>query len=613
MNETGIINRGINIYIGGMRVRLEIRKYNILDSIKLPLKYSPIYAILIAVVKVLDGIIPILQVMVMAEFIDTSISVASMNGDIRKVFPSMLGVVAIVAYGWVSETIISFFDVKLEIQLREKLRLEVVEKRARLSYKYIESSESWDLIARVCKDIEVKVKDGYKNILSLIALIINVVGILSILIAKVWWAALIISVFSIPLFVLAIKGGKANYDTQKEILKHIRKYEYLGEVLAGREAAEERSLFDYSEDVNDMWWEQYETSRKAMQITEGKWMIRIKMGSVIFSFIAIFIIAVLINPVINGLITVGIFMSIVNAVNSLIKTMSWQLSAMLSDIAKNREYLKDLTNFMALEEEEEATDKPLENITKFETLEFKNVRFKYPETDNYILDGMSFIIEAGKHYAFVGINGAGKTTVTKLITGLYKDYEGDILVNGKNIKEHSQGYLKALCSVVYQDFAKYFISFKDNISLGCVNEINDERIFKAINTMELNDVVENLPNRVESLLGKIKKGGVDLSGGQWQRVAMARSIVSPAPLRILDEPTAALDPISESTIYEKFEDISKGGTTIFISHRLGSTKLANEIFVLGEGRVLERGSHIELINKNGVYAEMYESQKGWYM
>ncbi|MBW9158790.1 ATP-binding cassette domain-containing protein [Clostridium tagluense] len=230
---------------------------------------------------------------------------------------------------------------------------------------------------------------------------------------------------------------------------------------------------------------------------------------------------------------------------------------------------------------------------------------------------MSFVIEHGKHYAFVGSNGAGKTTITKLITGLYDEYEGDILIDGNNIREYSQSYLKALCSVVYQDFAKYYISFKDNLSIGRINGIknkgNDILIQDAVSTMSLNDVIESLPHGMDTPLGKIKSKGVDVSGGQWQRIAMARAIISPSPLRILDEPTAALDPISESNIYEKFEEISRGGTTIFISHRLGSTKLSDEIFVLGNGQVVESGNHNELISKNGVYTEMYESQKGWYL
>ncbi|MCB2310384.1 ABC transporter ATP-binding protein/permease [Clostridium tagluense] len=596
---------------------IENKKYTVLDIVRLPLNCSPLYGILIAISKILDGIIPSLLILATAKFIDISISVVSSSGDLKKVFPSIFLVVALVGYSWISVRLIKFVEIKLEIKLREDLRLGMVKKRARLSYKYIENSESWDLISRVCKDPESKLSKAYINFLALISMIIKVAGLLFILIAQVWWAALIILAVSVPLFKLSVKSGKATYEADKETSKYKRKYEYLKEVLTGRESVDERSLFRFSNNINKKWWEQYEISRKIILKTEAKWFIRMKAGGIITSFISIFIIIVLIKPVTSGLITIGMFIALVNAVTSLIQMLSWNLSFLVGELTKNIEYLKDLTNFSSLKEEKGATDNPLETPVKFKSLEFKNVRFKYPQTENYILDGMSFVIEHGKHYAFVGSNGAGKTTITKLITGLYDEYEGDILIDGNNIREYSQSYLKALCSVVYQDFAKYYISFKDNLSIGRINGIknkgNDMLIQDAVSTMSLNDVIESLPHGMDTPLGKIKSKGVDVSGGQWQRIAMARAIISPSPLRILDEPTAALDPISESNIYEKFEEISRGGTTIFISHRLGSTKLSDEIFVLGNGQVVESGNHNELISKNGVYTEMYESQKGWYL
>ena len=157
---------------------------------------------------------------------------------------------------------------------------------------------------------------------------------------------------------------------------------------------------------------------------------------------------------------------------------------------------------------------------------------------------------------------------------------------------------------------------KDNIALGDVNRMQDEnntsRIQEAIEKTSLDDAVAKLPQGLDTPLGKIKEGGQDVSGGEWQRIAMARAILNPAPVRILDEPTASLDPISESRVYEEFEKISRDKTTIFISHRLGSTKLADEIFVLENGRIIEKGDHRQLMALEGVYAQMYENQRSWY-
>ncbi|MDR3121389.1 MAG: ABC transporter ATP-binding protein/permease, partial [Clostridiales bacterium] len=219
--------------------------------------------------------------------------------------------------------------------------------------------------------------------------------------------------------------------------------------------------------------------------------------------------------------------------------------------------------------------------------------------------------ERGKHYSFVGVNGAGKTTITKLITGLYTNYDGAILVDGRSLRGFSQAELKGLSTVVYQDFARYSFSLYDNIAIGAVGA-DDADVNSAIDLIGLREAAEKLPDGVYTNLGKIFENGVDLSGGEWQRVAMARSLISKAPLRILDEPTAALDPVSESRVYSQFEQISQGKATIFISHRLGSTKLADTIFVLSDGKITERGAHRELMGLNGLYAEMYSAQADWY-
>ncbi len=235
-----------------------------------------------------------------------------------------------------------------------------------------------------------------------------------------------------------------------------------------------------------------------------------------------------------------------------------------------------------------------------------------------------------------------------MLTGLYDNYEGSILLNGRELKEYTQGELKGIFTGVYQDFARYYDTVANNVLLGdithmgdgknnelsggkdrekygsrdggkCGSEGSEKRNDKQWEIMRghlkelgILDEMEALPMGCHTPLGKLDSGSVDLSGGQWQRVAMARCLMSPASVQILDEPTAALDPVSESRLYEEFERISKGRTTIFISHRLGSTGLADTIFVLQDGRVIESGSHKALMEQRGRYAQMYDSQKSWY-
>ncbi|MGL4570767.1 MAG: ABC transporter ATP-binding protein [Clostridium sp.] len=585
------------------------------EVISIPFKCATLESIVIIAQKIFSGLAPTLEMISIAEFLNKAIAIAGGNANYNEIYLPILTLVSVVAINWISEKLIGFVNVKLEIKLKKQYRVSITEKIAKLKYSYIENEESWNLISRVSKEPEIIIKNAFNSLLSMVALIVRIIGILGILFYYAWWAAIIILVLSLPLFILAIKGGKAIYEVTKGVAKERRKSDYIGLVLTNREFVDERTLFEYGEGLSNKWIGIYENVRKLEYKVQRDWNIKSSLGSLMTSMISIIILFIFLKPLEAGTITIGVFISIGYGVMDLIKDMSWRLSMLIEELTKNKEYFKEVSEFFALEEEGGAIDLPTNNVN-LDSLEFKDVSFKYPGTDNYIFEDLSFKIEKGKHYAIVGANGSGKTTLTKLITGLYNEFDGDILVNGKSIKRYTQSELKGLTSVVYQDFAKYFVSVKDNIALGNINSMDDREFDYAIKDatkiIEIDEKINSLKKGINSNLGKLKKDSVDLSGGQWQRIAMARSIVSDAELRILDEPTSALDPVSESKVYENFEKISKNKTTIFISHRLGSTKLASEIFVIENGKLAEKGSHNELMELDGVYKNMYDSQKEWY-
>lgn len=598
-------------------MKLVKKKYNIFDIVRIPFKCSAGNTIAIILLKLFDGLIPILLINATAKFIDATKNVVLGIGSLKTVSGSAILLALVMAYPWVSKNILDFPKKKLILNIKETFRTEIVEKTAKLKYKYIENQDTWDLISRISKEPENRCVEGFFNFISMIEMI-ETIGLIFIKIfIYVWWAPLVILLCCIPLFIMSVKSGEEGYEAEKEVSKYERKSRYLGDVLKGRESVEERTMFSFADQINKKWYEQYNRSRKIQFKVNLKWFIRMKASGVATAIVSIVIAVILAKPTLKGNMTIGMFISILNGVFDLIQTMSWRMTYLIDQLANNKEYMKDLTKFVGLDETEGALDLPSKEKIKFNTIEFKNVSFKYPGTENYVLRNLSFKIDNGKHYALVGSNGSGKTTITKLITGLYDEYEGEILINEKNIREFSNSQLKQFSSVVYQDFSKYFVTFKDNIALGNINNMDkvsqEKSLAEVIDIMDLNDTVKNLPKGLKNNLGKIKEDGQDLSGGQWQRIAMARCIISDAELRILDEPTAALDPISESNIYEQFETISRGGTTIFISHRLGSTKLADEIYVLDNGEIKESGSFEELMSLNGIYANMYESQRSWYV
>lgn len=411
---------------------------------------------------------------------------------------------------------------------------------------------------------------------------------------------------------MAVKAGRDVYETSRAAEKHTRRARYFQEVLTGRENVEERVLFSYTKELNRQWYEKFKMAYGIHFRAESLRIMKMKSGSLITVLISALVVGTLLAPLRVGTVSIGMFIGLATAVFGLVQDMSWELAYIVSELSRYREYMQDLTSFSRLSEDPGALEMPAERIQKPFCMEFKGVSFAYPGTDRLVLNQMSFRLEAGKQYAFVGANGAGKTTITKLLTGLYDTYSGEILIDGKNLRDFSAAERKAMFSVVYQDFARYEIPMKDCIGIGNVCGASVQEIGQAVHLVELDSLVDQLPEGLDTALGRTRTDGVDLSGGQWQRIAIARTLVSHAPIHILDEPTAALDPAAESAVYEMYQKISKGKSTIYITHRLGAARLADEILVIADGKVCECGSHESLMEKEGLYAGMYESQKAWY-
>ena len=596
----------------GKFMKIENRECKMRDYIKIPFAISPGMVILrVLFDRIFYALLTPFQVLATASFIDTAIRIFNGQADKSEIVFPLIWILVIASYEHLM-ALMGLVRDKLHMNLTEVFRTAVAEKRAMLEYRHVENNETWDLIERVGKDPAGRLDYGFNNLMRTIEVVIRAASILFILVVQVWWAALIIIAFSLPLFWLAVRSGRATYEASKEAAKHTRRAGYLQGVLTGRDNVEERSLFNYSNELNKRYFDKFIAAYKINLKTQRNRYIKMKSGSLITVVISIMIAGVLIIPLGSGEISVGIFMSLVTATFGLAQMMSWELTHITSELANNREYLRDLTAFGKLSETPDAIDLPATDISSPERIEFRDVSFSYPGTELMILKNLNLTLFARKHYAFVGVNGAGKTTITKLLTGLYDNYTGDILIDDKNLRDFTQAELKSLFSIVYQDFAKYQISMTDSIGIGNVRAISEENVTIAVENLGLDEVVSKLPEGLNTPLGRIKEKGVDLSGGEWQRVAIARTLVSHAPVHILDEPTAALDPVAESEVYELFGKISKGKSTIFITHRLGAARLADEIFVIADGHVIEQGTHEELMEKGGVYAEMFEAQRGWY-
>ncbi len=313
-----------------------------------------------------------------------------------------------------------------------------------------------------------------------------------------------------------------------------------------------------------------------------------------------------------GKITIGTFSQLTTAGGTLNGAMQ-QIVFGLQEIVKKCNYLYEVVRLMEYPAHLEKGHKKVEELKKPHEIEFKNVSFSYPNTGVQVLKNVSIKIKAGERLSVVGLNGAGKTTFIKLLCRLYDTDEGEILLDGVNIREYEYEEYMKLFSVVFQDFRLLAFSAVDNILLG--DGAPGENADKVFEKVGLLDKVNSLPHGRDTMMFRqFDKDGVQLSGGEQQKMAIARALYKDAPVVILDEPTAALDPVAEYEIYCSFNELVGGKTAVYISHRLSSCKFCDRIAVFSEGTIKELGTHDELVKKeNGIYAEMFSAQAQYYI
>ncbi|MCL2813711.1 MAG: ABC transporter ATP-binding protein/permease [Oscillospiraceae bacterium] len=586
---------------------MENKKYNVLSAVAICAKCAPAATIANVILNVISGILAPVMVYVVAVFVDSAVTLTSSEPHTKILLISIAAMVIWYTYNQLSPVLGRLLTKNTENKLKIKLRPLMVKKQASLNFESMENDKTLDLIEFVSQNTEAKFVGVMSSFISSMSLVIQMAGILSILLSYVWWVPLIFLFGAVPLIVLSFKGGKKIYKSYKKVSVLSRTMNYLSEILCSRESSAERTLFGYTKAINEKFRithlkrSNLNTKTIAVEMTQSK---ACSIALNIFVLIAMFS---MINQVADKTISIGLYISITGAMINLIGILSNALSQLIYDLSEYIEYFKDFTRFFALPGNENVLEYT-KNNANFEGMIIKNLWFKYKDTDDYVLKGVNLHIEKGKSYSLIGKNGAGKTTLTKIITGLYRDFEGEIIVNGRDIKEYGLSELRDIFSVVYQDYAKYYISLSDNITFGADSD-NFEELAKIV---ELDGVTGKLPQGKKTPLGKIFDNGTDISAGEWQKIAIARSVYRDCPFMVLDEPTASLSPMTETKIYNKFAEISAGHTLLLISHRLGSTKLSEKLLVLDGGKIAEEGSHGELIQKNGIYAEMFGSQRSWY-
>lgn len=564
-------------------------------------------------VRIVKSILPVLLLWVGKLIIDEVILQASASVKDYSHIWFLLGVeLALAVLSNLLSRVIGLTDGLLGDLYSNKSSVELIQKSATMQLSQLEDANFYDKLERARRQTTNRVT-LMSTVLSQAQDIITVISLITGLIVFQPFLILLLLIAIIPSFLNEIKFSRYSYSLVRSWTPERRELDYLRYIGASDVTAKEIKLFSLADFISNRFSKlanKYYLANRALAIKRAVW------GSIFniigdISYYAAYVIIVI--RTVTGIITIGDLTFLAGSFRSL-RNQLQTIFQRFTRITESALYLKDYFDFMDIEHEQAPdTANTAPSLPIKEGFVFENLSFKYPESDQYVLKNISFTLRAGEKMALVGENGAGKTTLIKLLLRMYEPTEGRILLDGQDIRNFDPGKYQKVFGVIFQDFVQYHFTAKENIAVGKIDELsNQQQIEYAAHKSLANQVIETLPDRYEQQLGKRFHQGKELSGGQWQKVALARAYMKNAEVIVLDEPTAALDARAEFEAFQRFTELSEGKTAVLISHRFSTVRMADRILVLKNGGILELGTHEELISNQGLYAELFNYQAQGY-
>ena len=576
-------------------------------------KTSPRLTFWNIVLRLFKSAIPVAQLYVAKLIIDEVIlQISAPQKDFTQLW-WWLGIeLSLAVSSEILNRLISLTDALLGDLYANHSSVELMHKASTLDLGMFEDSEFYDKLERARRQTTGRVvlmSMVLSQLQDLITIIFLGVG----LVAFEPWLILILAVAVLPSFLSEAYFSRSSYSLVRSWTPQRRELDYLRYIGASVETAKEIKVFGLDDFLTNRFGKianEYYLVNRALAVKRTIWGTLLQVLSVLAYYGAYLLIII---KTVGGALTVGSMTFLSGSFNRLQNQLQNLLST-FTRITESALYLQDYFDFLAINplirDETDAVDPPAEIQ---EGIQFENVGFKYPGTDVWAVRHLSFVLQPGEKLALVGENGAGKTTLVKLLARMYDPSEGSISLDGTDIRRFKIEKYRRMIGVIFQDYVRFAFIASENVAVGQIEEATNQPKIQNASEKSLADaVIKKLPEGYNQMLGKRFSDGIDLSGGEWQKVALARAYMRDAQIVILDEPTASLDARAEYEVFKRFSELTKGKTAVIISHRFSTVRMADRILVLKNGEKIEIGTHEELLSKNGLYAELFNLQAQGY-
>ena len=588
---------------------------DLLATLQLVWSTSPLQTLVAAGLSLIQAFIPAVTIWISKLLLDAVAgAIEGRLGTPEAAFNRLLGLLALqVGVGVVSSILTAAQGTNRELlgdALQNRISLRILRKASSLELAQFEDAETYDTLQNAYREVGSRPLGVFTQIVSLVQSLITL-GTVSALLSQLGIAVVpLVLLATLPGVWVTSRFGTEGYRMLRRQVADARIQNYLGYLLTNDTAVKEVRLFGFENYLISRWGAYYAKFRAqlvSLVTRRSLWGLGASAASAAFIGAATLLV---LRRAARGLVSVGDFGLFIQGIAQLQGQFSTLLSG-FTGIYQNLLYMRNLFEFLELPTRDLEAGEVWEGT--IESIELQGVSFRYPLTETDVLKDVSLSVHKGQALALVGENGAGKTTLIKLLTGLYSPTAGRILLNGQDAARFSPRSIQKEMSIIFQDFGQYQLTVRENVALGHTESLADDADVEAASVRAGADAfIGRLPEGYGNMLGRWFAGGQQLSGGQWQRLALARLYFRGGSVLVFDEPTAALDANAEFEVVETLRAQAANRITVLISHRFSTVRLADEIVVIEQGTVSERGSHETLLAQNGLYAQMFRLQARGY-